>query len=69
MAISRPEYWNLDAFTIRQEILMPDAPDPKLLFKLINLECHTRLFFWKERDFLPSLLTPAGLRSILGPSA
>lgn len=69
MAISRPEYWNLDAFTIRQEILMPDAPDPKLLFKLINLECHTRLFFWKERDFLPALLTPAGLRSILGQSA
>lgn len=69
MAISRPEYWNLDAFTIRQEIPMPDAPDPKLLFKLINLECHTRLFFRKESDFLLALLTPTGLRSILGNPA
>ena len=66
MAISRPEYWNLDAFTIGHQIPMPDEPDPKLLFKLINLECHTRLFFGKERDFLPVLLTPAGMRSILG---
>ena len=66
MVISRPEYWNLDAFTIGNQISMPDEPDPKLLFKLINLECHTRLFFEKERDFLPILLTPAGMRSILG---
>lgn len=66
MAISRPEYWNLDAFVIGTQIPMPEAPDAKLLFKLINLECHTRLFFENERDFLPALLTPDGMGSILG---
>jgi asparagine synthase (glutamine-hydrolysing) len=69
MAISRAEYWNLDAFSIGQQIPMPDSPGPKLLFKLINLECHTRLFFEKQSDFLPALLTPAGMRSILGSTS
>jgi hypothetical protein len=69
MAISRPEYWNLDAFTIRQHISIPEAPDAKMLFRLINLECHTRIFFEKQRDFLPSLLTPAGMGSILQRAA
>lgn len=66
MAISQPEYWNLDAFAIGRDFAMPAAPKPKLLFKLINLEMHYRLFFEKETDFLPRLLTRQGMGSILG---
>jgi len=65
MAISKPEYWNLGAFAIGGNLALPPAPAPKLLFKLINLEMHYRLFFEKETDFLPRLLTAEGRGSIL----
>lgn len=66
MAIAKPEYWNLAAFAIGRDLALPPAPKPKLLFKLINLEMHYRLFFEKPTDFLPQLLTRQGMGSILG---
>ena len=69
MAISKPEYWNLGAFAIRRHIELPKEPDGRTLFKLINLEFHTRIFFERQADFLPSLLTEAGRGSILEQAA
>ncbi len=69
MAIAKPEYWNLDTFAIKRHIALPETPNAKMLFKLINLEFHTRIFFEKQTDFLPSLLTRAGRGSILENSA
>ncbi len=69
MAISKPEYWDLDAFAIGRHIALPEAPDGRMLFRLINLEFHTRIFFERQTDFLPSLLTAAGRGSILEGAA
>lgn len=68
MAISRPEFWNLGAFAVGLHLSMPSNPPPKLLFKLVNLEMHQRIFFEDETDFLPHILTAQGRASILPAS-
>lgn len=58
---ANPEYWEFSKFSIKEILPIPENLSLRQALRLVHLEIFHRLFFCRQAEFLPDILTPAGL--------